>query len=150
MTTTSIQRAGLLTFAIMLLLSATACAKPVINITVIPIYDKAGGTGSSAYIEGTVSGVNPNDYWVVIYSLTDQWYIQPQIEHPYTGIRADKVWSANIHTGTRYAALLIRKDAVNGSKFSLSSPTGVRPGIGNPGIVAETEIEGKRTSAKAP
>lgn len=84
--------------------------RPTIRITKIPVYDPEGGPASLAKIEGDISGVIPEDFRVVLYSLTDKWYIQPNQDNPFIEIRQDGKWNAEIHTGTRYAALLVKAD----------------------------------------
>jgi hypothetical protein len=110
-------------------------SSPAIQITVIPRSDPEGGPKKNAYIAGTVSGVIPEDFRVVIYSLTTTWYVQPLTENPWTGIRRDGSWSTNIKTGSRYAALLVPK------QFPTPDPTTNSPSS-LPGVIAATEVEG--------
>lgn len=126
-------------------LGVPAQAEPTIRFTVIPPYDQ-GGSETSAYVQGTVVGVkNPQDYCVVLWAKSDRWYIQPELDNYCVGIH-DGTWSADIHTGTRYAALLVLKN----SKFNPRSPTGVRPSFSDPGVVSETEVEGKKDETRRP
>lgn len=46
---------------------------------------------------------------VLLYSLTDKWYVQPTRAEPFTDIGKDGKWEATIHLGTRYAAILVRR-----------------------------------------
>lgn len=111
---------------------------PAIRITVIPPYDTVGGPTSSAVIAGEVSGVTPENFRVVIYALTvNTWYVQPTSDNSRTEIQPDGSWSKNIHTGVRYAALLVRPD------FSPLETTSSLP-TRTAGVVAATEVEGKR------
>jgi hypothetical protein len=80
-----------------------------IRITIVPIYDLRGGDESAVKIDGIVSGADPAGTSVVLYSWTDKWYVQPTRAEPFTEIAADGRWSATIHSGTRYAALLVRR-----------------------------------------
>jgi hypothetical protein len=47
---------------------------------------------------------------IVLYAKSDIWWIQPNRRHPYTPIRPDGTWSADIHLGMEYAALLVDPD----------------------------------------
>jgi Uncharacterized protein containing caspase domain len=109
-----------------------------IRITLIPIYDPIGGEGTSAKIEGEVSGAVPQNAQVVLYSWTDKGYIQPTQAQPFTEIAPDGKWSAEIHTGTRYAALLVKPGfkprfimfnlpTVGGDVIAVASVTGAKP-----------------------
>lgn len=109
---------------------------PTIHITVIPPYSE-GGPDSNVHIAGGVSGVTPGDFQVVIYSLTNKtWYVQPMDVDDRTTIQANGTWSADIHGGMRYAALLVRPS------FSALKTT---PNLTRMvGVVAMAEVEGKR------
>src|SRR5205085_12195311 len=104
----------------------------------VPPYDPLGGEGSAAKIEGEVSGATPQDAQVVLYSWTDKGYIQPTRAQPFTDIAPDGKWSTEIHTGTRYAALLVRPSyrprfvvfnlpPVGGDVIAVASATGAKP-----------------------
>lgn len=111
---------------------------PAISVTVTPPYDPVGGTDSSATIAGKASVARPDDYRIVIYSLTlHTWYVQPTQAEPLTRIGADGKWEAEIHTGIRYAALLVERD------YKPPGTTTTRPAL-LPGVVAAAEMEGKR------
>jgi len=73
-------------------------------------YDENGGDATKTHIAGEVTGPNPERFWVVLYVLTDDWYVQPLGVAPYTDVDSDGNWSAWIHSGTQYAALLVAKD----------------------------------------
>jgi hypothetical protein len=110
---------------------------PSIRITGIPPYDAEGGTNSSTRIAGEVSGVTPDDFAVVIYSLTKKtWYVQPTDAQPRTKIQPDGTWSAEIHGGIKYAALLVSPSF---------SPPATTPNYldSTVGVVAATEVDGK-------
>jgi TIR domain-containing protein len=109
-----------------------------ILITEVPPYD-AGGRDSTAPIAGKVVGARPQDYRIVIYSLTvtGTWYVQPTIAEPKTPIGPDGSWSADIHKGMRYVILLVPPDFQPPDTMS-QSPTRTS------GVVASKEIDGKR------
>lgn len=108
-----------------------------ITINEVPPYDPVGGPASRARIAGKVSGVRQEDYSVVIYSFTKLWYVQPRTDHPNTQFDSDGNWSAEIQTGTRYAALVVPRHHTPPFTTTIS-PTQLD------GVVASTEVEGKR------
>jgi hypothetical protein len=85
-----------------------------IRMTEVPPYDEIGGPNSNAHIAGEVSGVDPKDYekyGVLIYSLTrTTWWVQPETTKALNKIKDGGKWDADIHTGKKYAALLVPKD----------------------------------------
>lgn len=111
--------------------------QPQIRITQIPRYDSLGGSTSAADIEGEVSALDPTNFRVVIYALTDRWYVQPLAAAPFTDIGQDGRWSTWTHTGTKYAALLVRPT------FQPQSIIPALPGVGRD-VVAITTVTGNR------
>jgi len=81
---------------------------PSIKFTKVP--PAGGGPERLETIAGEVSGVTVNecDCRIVLYSLTDQYWVQPFSERPYTELR-DNRFEAEIHLGRRYFALLVKK-----------------------------------------
>jgi hypothetical protein len=80
-----------------------------IAIDTIPPADQ-GGPDTHADITGRVIGkVSPSCMVAVYARAYGEWYIQPQagFMHPIT---TSNTWSTWTHTGTRYAALLVRPD----------------------------------------
>lgn len=72
-----------------------------------------GGNNDMGDIEGSVSGVeNPESLRVVVYAITDRWYIQPRSDSPLTEIGRNGSWKRRIYLGQSYAALLVRPDYV--------------------------------------
>lgn len=108
-----------------------------ISITHVPPYDPVGGRKRTEYIVGSVSGVASQNYRVVIYSLTNVWYLQPSTDEPLTEIAPDGKWSAEIHTGTKYAALLVQL-GYNPPATTANQPSRLV------GVVAATEMDGRR------
>ena len=109
--------------------------EPKIVVTERPPYDRIGGPASKALITGRVSGVRPHDYRIVIYSLTDRWYVQPTTINPKLQLAPDGSWSADIHRGTKYAILLVPPDFQPPATTSLS-PTRMS------GVITSEEIQG--------
>ena len=107
-----------------------------VSINRIPRYDAFGGPAETATIAGEVHGMSPQ-HRVVLYSFTDQWYVQPEVARPYTVIDASGRWVAAIHLGSRYAALVVRGD------YQPPVRTGALPRPGDD-VVAVAEVEGRR------
>ena len=84
-------------------------ANPVIRFTRIP--PRGGGEDRLETIAGVVSGVNSKecDCRIVIYAQTDRYYVQPFVDAPYTELGEDNSFEAEIHLGSRYHALLVKK-----------------------------------------
>jgi hypothetical protein len=78
----------------------------------------------SSEIAGEVSGVDPDDFRVVVYAKTNYWYVQPLVAAPFTEIGPDGKWSALTHLGTRYAALLVKPTFNPSSRTSSLPPRG--------------------------
>src|SRR5689334_1333804 len=76
-----------------------ASQKPIIRIIQAP--PSAGGPDAISLISGEVKGVNPEDYRVVIYVLTDKWYVQPHVIEPFTPIKPDGQWMTDTHLGRK-------------------------------------------------
>jgi hypothetical protein len=80
---------------------------PELTITRIPRYDPAGGPETRDTITGSIRTPVPTDYRVVVYARADAWYIQPT---PFAmqPIGANGKWKTWTHTGSSYAALVVR------------------------------------------
>ena len=80
---------------------------PELTFTRIPRYDPAGGPDTRDTIAGTVRTPLVSDYRVIVYARADAWYIQPT---PFAmqSIGADYKWKTWTHTGSSYAALVVR------------------------------------------
>lgn len=93
-----------------------------INFTHVPEYPNPGNEN----LEGNVTGVNPDDYFVAVYiRVEDVWWTKPSYASPKTPMNADGTWTCDITTGgndryaTEVAAYLL--------------PEGVEPPICKPG-----------------
>jgi hypothetical protein len=79
-----------------------------IAITSVPA-DPPGAGMASERIKGTVGGVNPQDYKVVIYARSGgKWRAQPTAASPQTYVGNDGKWESETHGGTEFAALLVK------------------------------------------
>ncbi|MCG3145089.1 MAG: hypothetical protein HONDAALG_02630 [Gammaproteobacteria bacterium] len=79
---------------------------PSVQITTVPPRYEPGDRMEP--IAGAVSGVKFEEHKVVIFSRTDQWYVQPFIASPHTEIDSQGKWETDIHLGNEYAALLVK------------------------------------------
>ncbi len=110
--------------------------KVKVEIADIPPYEPDGGPNTRAEIGGKVTGELTADLKVVIYARADAWYIQPT---PYAAhsIRSNNTWSSWTHTGSSYAALVVRPG------FDPFLRLDVLPQVGGY-VVARTIVEGTR------
>jgi hypothetical protein len=90
--------------------------KPIIRITEVP--PSVGGPDEISLIRGEVKAANPEDYRVVIYALTDKWYVQPYVQEPFATIQWDGKWMTDTHLGRKYAALLVKRNFTPPSVYS--------------------------------
>ncbi len=82
-------------------------AKVRISISITHIPSAGPGEDSFGDIRGIAHNV-PARSRVVIYSLGNTWYVQPYADAPFTDINKNGQWSANIHGGYQFAALLVK------------------------------------------
>ena len=81
-----------------------------VRIELIRIPKAGGGEESRGEIGGRVVGLaSPERYKVVLFALTDKWYVQPLISNPYTDVDTNGLWKNWTHLGERYAAFVVRK-----------------------------------------
>jgi hypothetical protein len=108
-----------------------------IEITAIPPYEPKGGPDTHADIAGTVSGKLGAGYSVVLYArASDVWYIQPTA-YAALAIRPDNTWTSWTHTGSSYAALLVRPG------FEPVPRLDLLPQVGGY-VIARTIVDGTR------
>jgi len=103
---TRVRGAISLAIAAVLLLTACSEAPPAVVITEVPAASE-GGPDRVARIAGRVQGARRGDR-IVLFAKSGLWYVQPYLQNPFTTIGADATWSASIHLGREYAALLVR------------------------------------------
>jgi hypothetical protein len=81
--------------------------RPSIVFTQIPVAS-LGGPNTSGVLAGKVTGSKPGDRIVLYARSGNQWWIQPSLAAPFTQIRQDATWTATIHLGVEYGAVLVR------------------------------------------
>jgi hypothetical protein len=97
-----------------------------LSITITqPPPSSEGGTQKMDLIQGKVDGAIPTGARVVIYSFAgDGWWVQPEAAKPYTLIGAGQRWSAVIHLGQVYGALLVTPGFKAEAKLDSLPPEG--------------------------
>jgi hypothetical protein len=108
-----------------------------IFITGVPPFEPHGGEQTHAEISGSVTGEIAPDQKVVVYALADDaWYIQPT-SYKAHAIRADHTWGTWTHTGSDYAALVVRPG------FMPAMVCDRLPQVGGD-VLARVMVEGKK------
>ena len=108
-----------------------------IKITSIPPYEPQGGSDTRADIAGQVSGNIASNYSDVLYARASEiWYIQP-VAFAAHAIRPDNTFTSWTHTGSSYAALLVRPG------FEPAPRLDVLPKVGGY-VVARDIVEGQK------
>jgi len=107
-----------------------------IEITEVPPYEPEGGPHTRGEIAGKVSGEISPEQKVVVYARADAWYMQPvaYASHP---IRPDNTWGTWTHTGSSYAAMVVRPG------FDPFLRLDVLPQVGGY-VLARAIVEGKK------
>ena len=114
-----------------------------VEITKVPPYEPQGGSDTRAGIAGTVSGTLQSGYSVVLYARASEvWYVQPIAYASHT-IHPDNTWTSWTHTGSSYAALLVRPG------FEPVPRLDVLPKIGGY-VLARAIVEGAHETGAAP
>jgi hypothetical protein len=114
--------------------ASASVPKLSLAITKVPPAD-AGGPDTRADIAGRVVGeVTPGLRMVLYARASDVWYIQPAPNARHT-IAADGTWGSWTHTGTSYAALVVRPGFVALPRYD------VLPQVGG-WVVARAVVDG--------
>ena len=91
-----------------------AGGKPI--VTLIPPAPGADQLSGYAY------NVDPSTTAVVIYVLTNQWYVQPYVDAPFTSIAADGSWQAYTHPWQSIVVLLVNPASYTPLPTETSNP----------------------------
>ena len=103
---------------------------PTIEFTKVPPAAE-GGRDRFGTIAGRVSGARQGQQ-IVLYARAGPWWVQPRVEAPFTPIQPDSTWSAEIHLGNEYGALLVDPD------YHPPATIDVFPTAGGPVIAVKT------------
>ena len=105
--TSAVTTSCLLAATVLLL---NGCSRSSIIFLDVPPASSGGGQNTSL-IRGKVIGQHSGRH-IVLYALADgRWWVQPFASKPRTEIQEDGSWSAQIHLGTQYAAILTNETA---------------------------------------
>jgi hypothetical protein len=108
-----------------------------IEIERVPPYEPQGGPNTRADIAGKISGTLDSSYSIVLYARASEiWYIQPTAYASHA-VLPDNTWTSWTHTGSSYAALLVRPG------FEPVPRLDVLPKVGGY-VVARAIVEGNR------
>jgi hypothetical protein len=110
-----------------------------IQITQIPPYEPEGGPNTRGDIAGKVTGELVPELKVVLYARADAWYMQPTPYALHT-IRPDNTFTSWTHTGSSYAALIVRPG------FDPFLRLDVLPQVGGY-VLARTIVDGVRNTS---
>src|ERR1035437_10189258 len=86
----------------------------------------------AAQLSGHAYNVNPSTTKVVIYVLTNQWYVQPLVAAPFTNIASDGSWQSSTYPWQAIVVLL-----VNPSTYTPAATKITNPAL-DPGVLAYT------------
>ncbi|MBT3185588.1 MAG: hypothetical protein HN342_13805 [Nitrospina sp.] len=84
--------------------------------------------GTPDVVSGTVTNVDPDDVWVIVFVRTDKWYIQPYAdERAYLTVNSDGTYETWIRNWNQISAFVIRKgyDALSGQQIYRPFPLSV-------------------------
>ncbi len=111
--------------------------RPVITITEIPPYD-CGGPDKRATMSGTVTGVSPKEYRLVIYAFACDGiaYVQPTRAVPYVEF-PNGSFQTQIYLGQVYWVAVVKRT------FEAKAQLNREPEIGD-GILAVVRVEGRK------
>jgi len=113
-----------------------------IRLTTIPVYDPRGGGDRTNRIAGKVDGItetNATNYWIIIYTKTIDWWVQPRADLPLTTLSASGELDEMIYKGSEYALLLVTKAF---KPADAPSPTPVLPSVDGRKVLKEVRVRG--------
>ena len=87
----------------------------------------------ASQLSGHAYNIDPTEIKVVIYVLTNQWYVQPFADAPLTNISADGSWTSYIHPWSSIVVLL-----VNPADYTQAATKITNPAL-DPDVLASTE-----------
>ncbi len=87
----------------------------------------------ASQLSGYAYNVNPNTTSVVVYALTNEWYVQPLVDAPFTAIAADGSWATSTYPWSSLVVLL-----VNPAIYTPAATEITNPAL-DPGVLAWTE-----------
>jgi hypothetical protein len=73
-------------------------------------------------LSGHVCNVDPARTKVVLYVLTNQWYVQPLVSAPYTSISAAGIWANSTHPWDHIVVLLVDPATYQPAATKITNP----------------------------
>jgi hypothetical protein len=108
-----------------------------VEITNVPPYEPYGGESTRSYIGGMARGKLVPGCKVIIYArVGDTWYVQP-LGDSSTTVSSEGIWTNWTHTGSSYAALLVRPGYETYARLDILPPVGGY-------VTARTVVEGAK------
>jgi len=87
----------------------------------------------ASQLSGSACNVDPNSIRVVVYALTNEWYVQPLTAAPFTTISADGSWATSTNPWSSLVVLL-----VNPASYTPAATEITNPAL-DPGVIAYAE-----------
>ncbi len=84
-------------------------------------------------ISGSARNIDSRNTWVVLWALTNRWYVQPLVDAPYTTICADGSWDNWTHDWDSMVALVVD------STYTPGATRDYHPSL-DPGVLAWDEV----------
>lgn len=84
-------------------------------------------------LSGCACNADPTKDKIVIYALTNEWYVQPLIDAPFTSIASDGSWTSSTNPWQRIIVLLVNPDNYTPAATEITNPAL------DPGVLAWTE-----------
>jgi hypothetical protein len=113
---------------------------PLVISTAVRIYAQGQATVTldtpapgATQLSGHAYNVDPSTTKVVIYALTNEWYVQPLADAPFTNISADGSWTSSTNGWSGLVVLL-----VNPANYTPAAMDITNPAL-DPGVLAWTE-----------
>ena len=98
--------------------SSNGNSTPGGQATVVIDAPAAGAT----QLSGHAYNVDPNTTKVVIYVLTNEWYVQPLANAPFTSIAADGSWHSSTNPWTSIVVLLVNPSVYTPTSTEITNP----------------------------
>ena len=83
-------------------------------------------------LSGHAFNVDPANIKVVVYALTNEWFVQPFVTAPFTNIAADGSWTSSTHPWSSLVVLL-----VNPTNYTPAATNILNPAL-DQGVIAST------------
>jgi hypothetical protein len=75
-----------------------------------------------SFLVGYTCNVDTTKTKVVIYALTNQWYVQPFVSSPFTDIQSDGTWASTTHGWNALVALLVDPANYTPAAIEITNP----------------------------